>query len=184
MKYEFLQINNFVANHTGEQFFDNDLKLFKKLFPESPILKNLETAMPFQKKTLDERMILEILQADRICIETIWEYRGVVKSAKTDAPKKAEKPVIEIVPNTAPANTVFQAAIERLKNTRLDTAKHNDLKRLIYDLRLEGRCVDHKKPTYIQVLTDALAALAPAFIAATEPEPDKKKEAPAPSTPV
>ena len=52
MKYEFLQINNFVANHTGEQFFDNDLKLFKKLFPESPILKNLETALQFQKKSV------------------------------------------------------------------------------------------------------------------------------------
>ncbi len=183
MKYEFLQINNFVANHSGEQFFDNDLKLFKKLFPESPILKTLETAMPFQKKTLDERMIIEILQADRVCIETIWEYRGVVKSDKSEAPEKPEKPSIDEVPGTAPANTDFQAAIERLKNTALDTAKHNDLKRLIYDLSLEGRCVNHKKDTYIQVLTDALEALAPAPIAASEPEPEKKKEAPAPSIP-
>ena len=50
MKYEFLEINNFIVANADAEHFDADLKLYKKLFPESAILRNLQNAMPFQKK--------------------------------------------------------------------------------------------------------------------------------------
>lgn len=186
MKYEFLQINDFVANHTGAQFFEADKKLFKKLFPDSKLLPDLEKAEVFQHKNLDERMVLEILSADRVCMETVWEFRGIVKAKKEDT-------------KTPPENPDFEGNVDALLHTDLNTANHNELKKLVYGLKLEGRCVDHKKETYIQVLAAATQALAPAPVVDTDtpeapideagtpeaPTPlvdDKKKEDPEPNT--
>ena len=179
MKYEFLQINNFVANHTGEEFFEADKKLYKKLFPESKILKDLDNAAPFQKKSFDERMILEILQADRICFETIWEYRGVIKTPVQEKPNTPEKPEIPIDAN-------LQKTVDELLSTDLNAAKYNVLKGLIFGLDLQKHCADNKRETYIAVLADAVAMLTPAPVVseATTEAPieeapvldDKKKE--------
>lgn len=186
MKYEFLQINNFVANHTGEEFFEADKKLYKKLFPESKILKDLDNAQPFQKKNLDERMVLEILQADRICFETVWEYRGVIKTVNPEKPNIENKaPVFEV-------DKALQKTIDELLNTDLKAAKYNVLKGLVFGLDLQTHCADNKRETYIAVLTDAVAMLTPAPVEndTTTEAPtmegttvdDKKKEDPEQST--
>jgi hypothetical protein len=62
-KLDSLQIMTLVASHAGEEHFEADLKLYKKLFPESPALAALENAEQWQKKALDERMLFEILNA-------------------------------------------------------------------------------------------------------------------------
>ena len=77
MTYDFVEINNFIVANASDEYYEADFKLYRKLFPESRILKDLENPFPPKKKELDERMLFEILNAERICFETIMENRGI-----------------------------------------------------------------------------------------------------------
>ncbi|MCT4602465.1 MAG: hypothetical protein N4A59_06150 [Marinifilum sp.] len=78
-EYNFNEIQNFVLQHANAEHYEKDLQLYKKLFPTSSIIKELENPFPMKKKELDERMIYEILKEGRVCMETILENRGIVK---------------------------------------------------------------------------------------------------------
>lgn len=122
-KYEFVEINNFIVANGSAEHYEADFKLYRKLFPESRILKDLENPFPPQKKELDERMLYEILNADRICIETILENRGIIVAPKTDeAHGKFE---------------TVDSAKELLAGVDLSTLKYNEAKALIFKLKLK-----------------------------------------------
>lgn len=123
MKYEFVEINNFIVANGSAEHFEADLRLYKKLFPESPILKILADPFPPQKKELDERMLFEILNADRICIETILENRGIIVSSKSD--------------KTQGEFETVDSAKELLAGVDISTLKYNEAKTLIFKLKLK-----------------------------------------------
>jgi hypothetical protein len=60
---DFIEKNNFIVNNASEKHFKADFETFKKIFPDSPIIPSLERAEAYNKKQLDERMLLEILEA-------------------------------------------------------------------------------------------------------------------------
>ena len=119
MKYEFIEINNFIVAQASAEHYEADFKLYRKLFPESRLLRDLENPFPPQKKELDERMLYEILNADRICIETILENRGVF-----------------VAKNGVPGFTTEPTAEQLLANVDLSTLKYNEAKSLVYKLKL------------------------------------------------
>lgn len=65
---------NFVASHKKPEYYELDLKLFKKLYPASPLIKDFENAEAYRKPEYQERMLLTIL--DDVCPDTVWEFRG------------------------------------------------------------------------------------------------------------
>lgn len=122
MKYEFIEINNFIVAQASAEHFEADFKLYRKLFPESRILKTLENPFPPQKKELDERMLYEILNADRICMETILENRGIILPAKEEIP-------------SAQLETVALLS-DLFHDIDLNKLKYNEAKALVYKLKL------------------------------------------------
>jgi hypothetical protein len=77
-KYKFSQIQDFVFKHTDVQFFDADLALFEKHIPNSPLLVSLKKPYAPSKKILDERMIFDLLTHTNVCIDQVWEARGII----------------------------------------------------------------------------------------------------------
>lgn len=125
MKYEFIEINNFIVAQASAEHFEADFKLYRKLFPESRILKTLENPFPPQKKELDERMLYEILNADRICMETILENRGIIVT-KTAETREEEAPIFTTIPT----------AEKLLANVDISGLKYNELKALAFKHKL------------------------------------------------
>ena len=83
---DFIRKNNFIVNHGGAKYFEKDFELFKRLFPDSPIINSLAKANQYNKKNLDERMLLEILNV--VCEEEVLDNRGSKAKAKKAAKKK------------------------------------------------------------------------------------------------
>lgn len=89
---------NFVASHKKDEYYNSDLKLFKKLYPDSQLIKQFEQAEAYVRGQYHERMLLMIL--DATCPETVWESRGKVihkgkpvdVKALKDENTKQEKP--------------------------------------------------------------------------------------------
>lgn len=77
-----LERNNFVVTHASAEFFAKDLEYYKKLFPTSKLIKDLERCPEFRKKELDARMLHEMLASQNICHECILENRGIVTMAQ------------------------------------------------------------------------------------------------------
>ncbi len=150
MKYEFIEINNFIVAHASAEHFEADFKLYRKLFPESRILKTLENPFPPQKKELDERMLYEILNADRICMETILEYRGIIVTAPAEESKPEE---VQIMPSET------QPFIDILLTSDIENIKYNDAKTLAFGLKLN--VFDQKATTLKRALSDLKAKLMP-----------------------
>ena len=150
---DFGKKNDFVVLHTTDKYFDKDLMLYKKCFPASNIIPHLEAANEFNKKDLDGRMLLEML--DVVCGETIIENRGIVKAGK----KKA-----------APGDK--QAELDHLKALKREAIGKQNYKDVLKPmaLALDLKLPDMKKATIIEALTRLWVELNP------EPEP-KKKEA-------
>ena len=123
MKYEFIEINNFIVASASAEHYEADLKLYRKLFPESGILKDLENPFPPKKRELDERMLFEILNADRICMETINDNRSIITQI-----------IVKAKEITLPAAT--DAYIKQLMDADLENLKYNDLKPLVFGLKL------------------------------------------------
>lgn len=169
----FTEINDFVLKHTSAQYFEADLRLYKKHFPNSKLSPELDRAPDFAKKALDERMIWELLSNQDSCIDCILENRGFVRHDGNILP--LNKPVTPAKNNQAPADNA--AIIDKLLKTNITTAKHNVLKQFVFALKLQDVCANQKKETYQKVLNEFVAPLlhtpAPE---APAPEPDKKKE--------
>ena len=150
---DFAKKNDFVVKHTTDKYFDKDLVLYKKCFPASDIIPHLEVANKYNKKDLDGRMLLEML--DVVCGETILENRGIVKEVKQKAGNKDK-----------------EAELNHLKALKKEAITKKNYKVLqIMANSLELKTLNQKKVTLIEALTKLWEELQPA------PEPkDKKKE--------
>lgn len=143
----FEQVNNFVVNHCGKQYFDADVKLYKKHFPNSSLIKELDRAPEYAKKNLDERIIFEILNNQDSCIDCIWENRGFVRDNKEAVlPLKPKQPKIK------------EAKIP-LENKETDISdimamSYNELKQTVFSLNLDKMCQNHKTDTYRNILAN------------------------------
>jgi hypothetical protein len=73
------------------------MTLFIKVFPSSKLIPQLAKANQFNKKKLNERMLLELLK--NVCGETILENRGIIKTVGTtpvDKKAEAQKDVLNV----------------------------------------------------------------------------------------
>lgn len=163
-KYSITEINDFVVAYATAEHYDADLKLYRRLFPNSNILPELERAFEPRKKQLDERMLLEIMKADRICMDTILENRGI----KVPVSNKDIEQVIDAMAESNAANeaesnedtsvdespsTDDTSAFElQLLESDVVKMKYNEKKKLAFGLQLETP--DQKGDT----LTSALVA--------------------------
>ncbi|MDD5509023.1 MAG: hypothetical protein PHD25_11995 [Bacteroidales bacterium] len=117
----FPEKNNFVVRHTNADFFDQDRKLFEKLYPDSPLIPELRKANQYNKTHLDGRILLKIL--DAVCGETVLENRGIItdrmkeQTAKGPTSKEVAEP---------PAAGKEQEPVEE---QQADTAKPNPRKK-------------------------------------------------------
>lgn len=169
------EINDFIIKHADAKYFEADVKLYKKHFPNSRLIPELERAPDFAKKNLDERILSELLTNQDSCIDCIWENRGYIRdngkvvtmTAKKEPAKKQEE-------KKAPKNPdKKEVTLNMVLKTDLNSAKYNVLKQMVFDLGLQKQCKDQKKATYLKALQDYLAS----------PKTDsKKKEAPGKNT--
>ena len=158
MKYEFIEINNFIVANGSDEHYEADLKLYRKIFPDSGILKDLENPFPPKKKELDERMLFEILNADRVCMETIMENRGIIVSQ--------EKGKEIVMPYTA------EPYIKQLMDADIETLKYNELKALVFGLKLTVS--DQKTDTLRVALSIFKADISPSPILPLSPSQDNE----------
>lgn len=75
---DFIAKNNFIVKHADADHFDADFALFEKTFPKSRLIDSLKLAQPYNKKSLDERMLFELL--DNVSAETVLNNRGQGKA--------------------------------------------------------------------------------------------------------
>jgi hypothetical protein len=125
--------NSVVARLASAKHFEKDREHYMKVFPASPIIPSLKSAQSFSKRSLDERMLFELL--DHVCEETIQDYRGLL-------PKKSEEEL---------RRDAMIAAQKTVLNT--ETLSEIDLaqmKGLVADLGLD--VPDEKQETLISAL--------------------------------
>jgi len=159
-KLTFDEINDFVVTNATDDrtVYDSDLKLYKKLYPASRIIPDLETASQYNLKKLDGRMIIEILKV--VCIETVLENRGIVH----DFSKK----------NDADPGMNYDA-LNELMNADLETIKYAKMKSIV--LRLGITTGNAKADTYKSALKQYLQGLKPGSSdVKTEPVIDTEKK--------
>ena len=89
---DFIAKNNFIVQNASADHFDADLATFKKVFPDSPILPALSRPEAYNKKQLDERMLLELLEAKGI--DVVLQGRNVAKPVA----KPITKPAKDVLP--------------------------------------------------------------------------------------
>lgn len=82
----FTEKNDFIQREAKSVHFEQDLKLFKKVFPEHGLIPELERKNSHVAQKLHERMLLTLLQAKSP--EDILSARG----AKPAAPKAPDAP--------------------------------------------------------------------------------------------
>jgi len=157
MKYDFVEVNNFIVANGSAEHYEADLKLYRKLFPDSGILKDLENPFSPKKKELDERMLFEILNADRICMETIMENRGIIITQ--DTAKTIKMPPL-----------VDDAFMQTVLGQGIDTLKYNELKTYAFALKLN--VPDQKADTLRAALTAYGASIAPSPLLPITPSQD------------
>jgi hypothetical protein len=135
---EFKDINTFLRNHTGEEWFTVDAELYKKVFPSSKLIPELEKAQKYNKAHLDERICSEMMLHGAVCDCSILENRGYTKDSKGFiVPMKNEPTVNE-----------FE---QQLLDIDLDAKQpYNALKSLIFGLAITTK--DAKGITYIEAL--------------------------------
>jgi hypothetical protein len=103
----------FVNENESAEYFEKDADLYRKLYPSSRLIPELGRANQYNKKHLDGRMLLEILEV--VCGETVLENRGIVKSA-VPAPFDIEKfKVLDL------QGTTYQARKDMVKALQITT---------------------------------------------------------------
>ncbi len=133
--------NSVVARMASAKHFDKDREHYMKVFPASPIIPSLKMAQSFSKKSLDERMLFELL--DHVCEETIQEYRGL-------KPKED--------PETVARNKMIAAQKAVLTAEDVAAIDLKQLKYLVADLGLD--VPDQKQETLIGALGSYKEAMA------------------------
>ncbi len=134
------QINDMVvANETADEtIFQADLKLYRRMFPHSKIINDLERANEFTRKALDGRMLKELLK--EICITTIHENRlkltmkapKIAKNDKTNKTNTQPDPA-----NNEVSDKLKAAQQELLAIEDIATMKYNKCKSLLLRLGLK-----------------------------------------------
>lgn len=93
---DFIAKNNFIVQHASADHFEADLATYKKVFPDSPIIPSLNRAEAYNKKQLDERMLLELLEAKGTAPILEGRQKPTANSqqpkAKTQQPTASPKP--------------------------------------------------------------------------------------------
>lgn len=188
----FTDLQNFVVKHTDAKYFEADLKLYKRCFPQSKLITELDRAPEFAKKNLDERICTEILGHPDMCIDTVWEKRGyVLVNGKPQLMEELEKtPDKPVATSSTDDSSKKDSKVELLKTLDLDKTKYNVLKSLVFDLELNDKCENHKGATYLRVLkayqkeiqTNATPETTSENTIDDTKTPTKKKEAPGAST--
>lgn len=153
--YSFAELNDFIIKHTDAKYFDDDLRLYKKHFPNAKLIPELERAPEFAKRNLDERMLFELLNNQDSCIDCIWENRGFIFDGSKLVPMKAKDE------SAVPMSPEMQVILAELLKSDLPTLKHNDLKKFVFALELDSNCPNHKKETYLKVLNEFIESLTP-----------------------
>jgi hypothetical protein len=122
---ESIEIINFINKHAGAEFFEQDKELFRKLFPQSKILGELERANQFNKKHLDERMLLQIGKC--VCAESILENRDKVDKKKS-APSKAKATQVRAPKADASKAKKSKAKTPEVEEPKADASKAKESK--------------------------------------------------------
>lgn len=175
------EINDFIIKHADAKYFEADVKLYKKHFPNSRLIPELERAPDFAKKPLDERILSELLTNQDSCIDCIWENRGYIRDkgklvemiSKKSQDKKAETKTATKKETKADDN--LKIIRNNLLRIDLDKVKYNILKQFVFDLGLQKQCKDQKKTTYIEVLKAVQSEM---DVDTVNDTAQKKKEAP------
>lgn len=136
-----LQNVSFVASNLGAEYYESDLKLYEKLYPNRPALGEFKSAPDYRKAHFQERMLLEILET--VCPDTVLENRGfvVLKGEKKELPTGEAK----------------DAALKKLADTNLEEAKYAEKKALVKILEIETK--DQKDATITAALLELQASL-------------------------
>lgn len=125
--------NDFVVDNTSAEYFEKDAELYSKTLPTSRLIPELARVNQFNKKELDGRMLMEML--DFVTPVEILENRGVLK-------KKA--------PKSPPVELTKDEADELLSRELKDLHYEDKLKPLVKFLKLETE--NNKKVTLIAAL--------------------------------
>ena len=149
---DFATKNNFVVKHASVTYFEEDKKLFTKVFPSSPLIPDLAKVNQFNKKHLDERMLLELL--NNVCPETILENRGIAIPA-----------------GTTPIDKEVEAQKELLNAASLNDIDYLRKKEIVKALGLKAKSQKH----------DAIDEALKAYIKVLSPTPHET-QTPAPTT--
>lgn len=186
---ELEQIHDFLHNHIGAKWFDTDLPLYKKIFPQAKLIEQLEQCPEFKKSELDERMCAEMMMNGAVCDCSIWENRGYTLNK--------DGFIVPLLKNG-------ENSEEELELLAIDLdakQEYNTLKKLVFAFGLHT--INNKEKTYINVLKAKKAeiklavVLEPELPTVLEPElpadivnvdtesadVEKKSEAPEASTP-
>ncbi|HET6558076.1 MAG TPA: hypothetical protein VFG54_12225 [Prolixibacteraceae bacterium] len=143
-----MEMNDFVIKHADAKYFDADVRLYKKHFPNSRLIPELERAPDFQKKALDERILFELLNNQDSCIDCIWENRGFIRN--NDGKIIPMDELKQAGDDKLPAE--MKLLVLALLDADLQSLKHNELKKFVFGLGLDKNCKDHKKETYLTEL--------------------------------
>lgn len=133
---DFAKKNDFVVKHTNIEFFNKDKEHFMKVFPYSPLVAELKKANQYNKKALQGRILLELL--NNVCPESILEYRGLKKTTGTtpiDEKAEAQKellntPSLDDISLTRKKGIVklLDLSVENEKAELIDTALNEYIK--------------------------------------------------------
>lgn len=137
---ELEKIHDFLHNQISDKWFDVDLSLYVKIFPQSKLLEALSNIPDFKKTELDERMCAEMMLNGAVCDCTILENRGFTRDKDNF-----------IVPLTR--NGELDGFEKELLALNLDDKpKYNTLKKLVFGLGLHTP--NNNVNTYVTVLKE------------------------------
>lgn len=142
-----LKKGNFVTSFAGEKHFDKDLELFKKTFPnKTALIAEFEKAEPFMKKAYDERILMELLDADGI-------------EAKIHANRK---PVLEVDKPESLKEQLEKLSIKNLK------VKYPDVNQGKNKAEFVGNIIELVEAKALQTLKDEVQKEVDAYISGTD----------------
>lgn len=152
-----IEKNNFVVRHASKKHFKEDQSLYKRIFPDATLNKEIEVCPDFAKRKLNERMLLEMLSV--VCGETILESRGVIKDHKSKKLTKFDKTKTDTKSNESDNDkfTIEQAEELLLKSDVDKLDYHSQMRAMVDSFNLE--LPDKKKSTFTKALADHKAQL-------------------------
>jgi len=121
----FHEKNSFVQREARPEQFNADLKTFKKVYPNHPLIAELDNKNTHNSQVLHERMLLTLLVAKTPNEITEARAKSVVKTEATkEADKPKSSPAVKAKQETTEADTV-------LTTEYVSNLKWNDLKKVL-----------------------------------------------------